>query len=155
MYALRSVEVGVVGMNAANEAVPEREVDSVTVLLAEDEVLLRMVISDHLRSAGFNVLECANGHEARKVMSAIGHVDVVISDVHMASPAEGLELAAWLAENYPSIPVILASGSPGIAASRAWTAYPNVTDFVPKPYAVERIEMLARVRAAGRDASPK
>ena len=142
-------------MHATNEVVPEGEIGSLTVLLAEDEVLLRMMISDHLRSSGFNVLECASGQEARKVISAVGRVDVVVSDVHMLTPAEGLELAAWLSEHHPSIPVILASGSPTIAANEAWKALPNVTDFVPKPYAVERIEMLARARAAARDASPK
>ena len=142
-------------MHATNEVVPEGEIDSLTVLLAEDEVLLRMMMSEHLRSSGFNVLECANGQEARRVIGAVSKVDVVVSDVHMLTPAEGLELAAWLSEHYPAIPVILASGSPTIAATGAWKALPNVTDFVPKPYAVERIEMLARARAAARDASAK
>lgn len=128
---------------------------SLTVLLAEDEVLLRMVMSEHLRATGFNVLECASGEEARKVMGAVGSVDVVVSDVQMKTPSEGLELAAWLGEHYPHIPVILASGSPTIAASKSWKALPNVTDFVPKPYEVERIEMLVRARSAARDASSK
>ncbi len=142
-------------MHATNEVMPEGEIESLTVLLAEDEVLLRMVMSEHLRESGFHVLECANGEEARRVIGAVSRVDVVVSDVHMRTPAEGLELAAWLGENHPSIPVILASGSPTIAANEAWKAYPNVTDFVLKPYAVERIEMLARTRASARDASAK
>jgi DNA-binding NtrC family response regulator len=142
-------------MQSTSETAPEGEIDSLTVLVAEDEVLLRMVMADHLRSSGFVVLECASGEEARKVMEAASRVDVVISDVHMKTPTEGLELAAWLSEHAPSVPVILASGSPTIAANQAWKALPNVTDFVPKPYAVERIEMLARARAAARDASSK
>ncbi len=142
-------------MQSISETAPEGEIDSLTVLVAEDEVLLRMMMADHLRSSGFVVLECASGEEARKVMEASTRVDVVISDVHMKTPTEGLELAAWLGEHAPSIPVILASGSPTIAATQAWKALPNVTDFVPKPYAVERIEMLARARAAARDVSSK
>ena len=142
-------------MHAANEVVPEGEIASLTILLAEDEVLLRMMISDHLRSSGFNVLECANGEEARKVIGAGSHIDVVVSDVHMLTRTEGIELAAWLGQHHPSIPVILASGSSTIAANQAWKALPNVTDFVPKPYAVERIEMLVRARAAAQDASAK
>lgn len=142
-------------MHAANEVVPEGEISSLTVLLAEDEVLLRMNLSDYFRSSGFSVLECANGEEARKVMSAGSHVDVVVSDIHMQSPTEGIDLAAWLGQHFPKIPVILASGSASIAANQGWKALSNVTDFVPKPYAVERIEMLVRMRAAARDASPK
>lgn len=142
-------------MQATNEVIPDGTIDSLTVLLAEDEVLLRMVISDHLRETGFNVLECASGEEARKVIGSVDRVDVVVSDVHMLTPAEGLELAAWLGEHHPAIPVILASGSPTVAANQAWKAYPNVTDFISKPYDVERIEMLARARGAARHASAK
>lgn len=142
-------------MHAANEVIPAGESEALTVLVVEDEVLLRMIISDHLRACGFNVLECANGQEARRVMSAVGHVDVMISDVHMASQLEGVELAAWLGEHYPAIPVILTSGSASVQANAAWKTLSNVTDFVPKPYAVERMEMLARTRSSTQNASPK
>lgn len=142
-------------MHATNEVIPVGEKEALTVLVAEDEVLLRMVISDHLRARGFDVLECANGAEARKVMGAVGHVDVVISDVHMSSQLEGVELATWLGEHYPTIPVILTSGSVSVQANQAWKTLSNVTDFVPKPYAVERMEMLARSRGSAQDASPK
>ncbi len=142
-------------MQATNEVIPEGEIGSLTILIAEDEVLLRMAMSDHLRSSGFNVLECASGEETRKVMGVVGRVDVVVSDVHMQTPLEGLELAAWFGDRYPDIPVILVSGSPTIAANESWKALPNVTDFVPKPYEVERIEILARARAGARGASSK
>jgi hypothetical protein len=46
-------------------------------------------------------------------------------------------------------------GLGAIAASEAWKTMPNGTDFVPKPYAVERIEMLTSARVAARDASPE
>lgn len=142
-------------MHATNEVIPVGESEALTVLVAEDEVLLRMLISDHLRSSGFNVLECANGQEARKVMDAVGHVDVVISDVHMTSQLEGVELATWLGQHYPTIPVILTSGSASVQSNAVWKTLSNVTDFVPKPYAVERMEMLARTRGSAQDASPK
>lgn len=142
-------------MHATNEIAPEVKSASLTVLVAEDEVLLRLMISDHLRECGFNVLEAANGDEARKIMGAIDHVDVVLSDVHMSTPAEGLELAQWLGQSYPALPVILTSGSATIAAAGVWKAHANVTDFVPKPYVVETMERLVRTRAAARGASSK
>lgn len=126
-----------------------------TVLLAEDEVLLRMVIADHLRDSGVNVLEAANGEEARKIIGAVTHVDVVLSDIHMSTASDGLELARWLGEHFPEIPVILTSGSRGIQTAGAWKAYANVTDFVPKPYIAEDMERLIRMRTASRSASSK
>ena len=142
-------------MQATNEIAPEGKSASLTVLVAEDEVLLRLMISDHLRESGFNVLEAANGDEARKIISAIERVDVVVSDVHMSTPAEGLELARWLGQHYPEMPVILTSGSATVAAGSVWKVHANITDFVPKPYVVESMERLVRTRAAARDASSK
>ncbi len=142
-------------MHATHEIAPEGKSASLTILVAEDEVLLRLMISDHLRECGFNVLEAANGDEARKIMGAIESVDVVVSDVHMSTPAEGLELAGWLGQHHPALPVILTSGSAGIAARAAWKAHANITDFVPKPYNVAHMEHLVRTRAAARDSSSK
>jgi CheY-like chemotaxis protein len=142
-------------MHATSEIMPEGAAASITILLAEDEVLLRMVTSDHFRASGFHVLEAANGEEARKLMGAIDHIDIVLTDIHMATPTEGLELAAWLSVEYPDTPVILTSGNRGVAENNAWKVGASVTDFVPKPYLVEDMERLVRLRAASRNASSK
>jgi CheY-like chemotaxis protein len=142
-------------MQANKEIGPAEEQDTPTVLVAEDEVLLRMTLSDHLRTAGFHVLEAANGEEARKIVGAMGGVDILISDVHMPQSNEGFELAKWVGQHYPRIPVILASGSPGAARTMREASLANVTDFVVKPYSETEMERLARVRLSARDASPK
>lgn len=149
------IPVGALWMQATNEISPEKDTVPVTVLVAEDEVILRMTLSEHLRDHHFHVLEAANGAEARKIMDSIETVDVVISDVHMAEEGEGLALARWMAEQHPTIPVILTSGSAEVQKSRAWEASGNVTDFVPKPYAQEVMERLVRARVAARGVAPK
>jgi DNA-binding NtrC family response regulator len=73
----------------------------------------------------------------------------------MAEEGEGIVLARWLGEHYPRIPVLLTSGSQGVARARAWETSANVTDFVPKPYSLGTIERLIRTRIASRDISPK
>lgn len=139
-------------MQASSEISPFTDIEPATALVAEDEVILRMTLADHLRAAGFHVLEAANGGEARKIMTAVEHVDVVISDVHMADREEGFELARWLGEHYPAIPVILTSGSRGAAESGAWRESQNVTDFIGKPYSVPEMERVARSRLKITDA---
>jgi DNA-binding NtrC family response regulator len=142
-------------MQATNEIIPEKDNLAATVLVAEDEVILRMTLCDHLREHNFHVLEAANGAEARRIMDSVDGVDVLISDVHMAEEGEGLALARWMAEQHPAIPVILTSGSAGVQRARAWEGSGNVTDFVPKPYAEDAMERLVRTRIASRDISPK
>lgn len=140
-------------MQATSEVSPVGQTYTPIALVAEDDVLLRMNLSECLREIGFQVLEAANGEEARKIMDAMEIVDVVISDIQMSSPTDGIDLARWMAEKYPAIPVILTSGSAGIAASRAWQVAPNVTAFVPKPYLLPDIEVLLRKHVAARGAS--
>lgn len=126
--------------------------DAPSALVAEDDVLLRLTLCDYLRDAGFYVLEAANGDEARKIMGALERVDIVISDVHMAREGEGLELAQWMGAHYPEIPMILTSGSQGVAGSPELAACHNVV-FVPKPYVQSEMERLARSQIRTRGAA--
>ena len=141
-------------MQANTTTDPADKQDAPTALVAEDDVLLRLALSEYLRDAGFHVLEAANGDEARKIVGASMRVDVLISDVHMAQPGEGLDLAQWIGANHPAIPVILTSGSRGVAESPALAACGNAV-FVPKPYSERQVERLARSRISGRGASSK
>jgi CheY-like chemotaxis protein len=138
-------------MQATNNIGPAVQPDAPIALVAEDEVLLRLALSEHLRGAGFEVLEAATGAEAQLILGAAVRVDVVISDVHMARPGEGFELAGWMAETFPEIPVILTSGSAGAQQEAKSRATKNVTDFVPKPYSREALERLVRARVEGRE----
>jgi CheY-like chemotaxis protein len=52
-----------------------------TVLVVEDEILVRMLITDSLRDAGFTVIEADNADEALSVLRGGCPVDVVVSDV--------------------------------------------------------------------------
>ncbi|HWO73418.1 MAG TPA: response regulator, partial [Dehalococcoidia bacterium] len=55
-----------------------------TVLVVEDEVLIRWVIAEHLRDCGYRVIEAGSGDEAIDVLRRTGlTIDVVLSDVRM------------------------------------------------------------------------
>jgi CheY-like chemotaxis protein len=82
-----------------------------TILVVEDEVLIRLSLSDYLRECGFTVLEAASGDEAIEVLRGRGDdVDLVFSDVQMPGETDGFTLARWVRSNHPEIPVILTSG---------------------------------------------
>jgi len=92
---------------------------SATVLVVEDEVLIRMVISEYLRHCGYRVIEAASGDEALVVLQQPEiNVDAVLSDVQMPGAIDGFALARWVRNNRPGLEVILV-GSPTRAAEAA------------------------------------
>jgi CheY-like chemotaxis protein len=60
------------------------------VLVVEDEILVRLTIADHLRGAGYEVVEAANATEAIAVFASGELVDVVFTDVQMPGAWTGL-----------------------------------------------------------------
>ena len=82
-----------------------------TILLVEDEVLIRVDLAECLRTAGFrNVLEAGNGDQALAMLGAHPAINLVISDVRMPGATDGVALAAWLRANRPQVKVVLVSG---------------------------------------------
>jgi CheY-like chemotaxis protein len=84
-----------------------------TVLVVEDEVLVRLAVARYLRGRGFQVLEAANGAEAVAILSADIAVDVVCSHVQMPGDLNGFALARWVRCNRPSVQTLLTSGHVG------------------------------------------
>jgi DNA-binding NtrC family response regulator len=82
------------------------------VLLVDDEYLVRGVLSEILKEAGFAVVPAENGAEAIHILSRLDTIDLVFSDIKMA-PLDGFEVARWVHEHKPALPVILASGYGG------------------------------------------
>lgn len=120
-----------------------------TVLVVEDEVLIRLVIADYLRECGYRVHEAANADEALAVLESPDvTVDVVFSDVSMPGSMDGFALARWIRANRPQVDVVLTSGIDRTAeiAGTLCEAGP----ILGKPYepqsVVDRIkQLLARV----------
>jgi CheY-like chemotaxis protein len=82
-----------------------------TILVVEDEVLIRLVIAEYLRECGYKVHEAANADEAVVVLEAPEvSVDIVFSDVLMPGAMDGFALARWIRTHRPGIEVILTSG---------------------------------------------
>lgn len=103
-----------------------------TVLVAEDEVLIRMIVSDGLRDAGFSVIEAMNGDEAVEILNSGAPVDLVFSDVRMPGSLDGLGLLAFVRRTFPDLPVVITSGHlpPELAFAD------GAMGFVAKPYEV-------------------
>ncbi len=99
-------------MSPAN-AVPETgsgDKSVPTILVVEDEVLIRLPLAEYLRDCGYRVFEASNVGEAKAVLDADTPVDLVFSDVNMPGNENGFALAVWIRQRHPETKVILTSG---------------------------------------------
>jgi DNA-binding NtrC family response regulator len=105
-----------------------------TILVAEDEVLVRLDISDYLRIHGYNVIEANSAAEAIQVLKNGLEVAVVFTDVRMPGIVDGIDLARYVNSHHPHVPVVITSGHvlpkevPG-----------SLGPFVAKPYDRARV----------------
>jgi CheY-like chemotaxis protein len=82
-----------------------------SVLVVEDDVLVRTVVAAYLRECGFDVVEAGSADEAIRVLEAGIKVDVVFSDVNMPGSMDGFGLAQWLRRERPGLKIILTTGA--------------------------------------------
>lgn len=85
---------------------------SETVLLVEDNAILRVSLADVLSSLGYRVLAAENGVEALAKLTREGEaIDVVLSDLVMPEMG-GVELYRAIRKRFPTLPVLLMTGYP-------------------------------------------
>ncbi|WP_068094599.1 response regulator [Novosphingobium rosa] len=81
-----------------------------TVLVVEDETLVRLYGMDILEDAGFRVLDAGNADEAIAVLQSHDEVSLLFSDIDMPGSMNGLELAHVVHDRWPNIRLLLTSG---------------------------------------------
>lgn len=79
------------------------------ILLVEDEILIRLSVSDFLRNAGYTVIEAGNARDALAVLKIRPDVALVLTDLHMGGAMEGVDLIREVRKTYPGIKLIAAS----------------------------------------------
>ncbi|HEX2764266.1 MAG TPA: response regulator [Allosphingosinicella sp.] len=101
------------------------------VLLVEDEPLVLHSTADLLRDDGYEVLEASGCEEALALLQAEPETRVLVTDLNLSCPGDGVTLAKLVAEKYPDIRLVLVSG--GLRPAR--DDYPERATFFTKPYA--------------------
>jgi CheY-like chemotaxis protein len=81
-----------------------------TVLIVEDEVLVRASTSKYLRDCGFVVLEAVDSEQALDMIRANPLIDVIFADVKLPGPQSGAKLVQSVRKDYPNIKALLTSG---------------------------------------------
>ena len=112
---------------------------SITILVVEDEEMLREFVSDALNALGYRVLSAANGHNAMDVWAAHrDEIDLLLTDVVMPESVSGRQLAHKLIMDKPDLKVIFTSGySAELFGSEFEREKEHV--FLAKPYLPDRL----------------
>jgi DNA-binding response OmpR family regulator len=119
-----------------------------TVLVVDDEPIVREVVVRYLERAGYRTLEAGDGDSARDTIERAG-ADLVVLDV-MLPGTDGLELCRWI-RSRSELPVIMLTAR-GEEADRVVGLELGADDYITKPFSPR--ELAARVRTVLRRAIP-
>ena len=119
---------------------------SATILIVDDDELIRMSLSVMIASMGFHCIVASDGFQAADILKQTP-CDLVLSDIIMPH-IDGLELLKYIRENHPGTDVIIATGY-SERASYADVIKAGAIDFIKKP--IEEAELEAKLARALRE----
>lgn len=115
--------------------------ESVRVLIVEDEWLVRMELVDAFEAEGCAILESASAEDALQILRAGGgDVALLMTDIRLLGPLTGWDLAEQARQSLPSLPVVYLSAN-----------QPEPTRIVPGGVFLEKPALMRNVVAAARE----
>lgn len=121
---------------------------SPTILIVEDEWLLREMVGSHLREAGWDVIEAANGEDALILLEQAPHIDLVFTDIRLNGTLNGWDVGEACRRTVTDLPVIYTSGRSIEPPRRV-----DGSLFFEKPYEPEQIRLACERLFAARRAT--
>src|SRR6266478_7449919 len=106
-----------------------------TVLVVEDEMLLRMLAVDMVEDAGYISVEAVDAEAALAILESSLDIGLLFTDIQMPGKMDGLKLAHAVHERWPAIKIILVSGQ--VTPSEA--DRPANSRFFGKPLEVQQM----------------
>jgi two-component system, response regulator PdtaR len=104
-----------------------------TVLVVEDDFLVRDVLELELQEAGYEVIVAGNADAAIALLEARTDIHLVFTDIDMPGSMDGLKLAACVRDRWPPIHIIITTGK-----ARPLEIPANAL-FIPKPYLAQTV----------------
>lgn len=106
---------------------------SSTILVVEDDAIVRMLIVDVLEELEFSVVEAADAEEALKIVENTDQsIDLMMTDVGLPD-MDGKQLATRVRELRPALPILFASGYAGNID------VPAGMQVIAKPFSIDQL----------------
>jgi CheY-like chemotaxis protein len=111
------------------------------ILVVEDEVEIRLLLTEVLSDAGFDVVEAKDGDQAMQMLEQFESFDLLVTDIAMPGTADGNAVATRAKTLDPQIPVVYVSGRPESLHNNV-----GVGDaFIHKPFSLHDVVRVVRV----------
>lgn len=94
------------------------------VLVVEDEPTIRFLVSEALQESGYEVIEAVSGDDAVVQLARPESVQLLLADLNLGSPTDGVDVALTARRRHPDLPVLFMSGRPDLVQSSARTPMP-------------------------------
>lgn len=107
------------------------------ILIVDDELDMRLVLSAMLKKDGFEVSAAANGREALQILRS-SKMAAVITDLKMPD-MDGMELLTCISERYPEIPVIMITAH-GTINTAVEALKKGAFDYITKPFDLDDLK---------------
>ena len=117
--------------------------DNPTVLIVDDEEMMRDFLQDALDMEGYTVLLADDYGPARDILAS-ENIDLIISDINLPS-ASGTDILKYVKEFHQNMPIILVTGAPDLQTA-VETVKDGAFDYISKPVPI--VKLLERVQAA-------
>lgn len=88
----------------------DRSVAPATILVVEDEMMIRMNTVEMVEDAGYAPLEAADADGAVAMLESRPDIALMVTDIQMPGNMDGVELAQAVHSRWPSIKIIVISG---------------------------------------------
>lgn len=106
-----------------------------TILVVDDEPLIRMSLAAFFEDEGFIVFEADSADTAIATLESHAAIQIVVTDVQMPGAMDGLKLAHFIRDRWPPTILIVSSGVARLTAADL----PSRSAFVAKPVDLQRV----------------
>ena len=121
------------------------------VLLVEDDLLIRELMSESLQDAGYEVLEAEDGAAAMvAIRDPPRRLCILVTDFHMPGALDGSQVAAEARKVMPDLPVVIATGRPDVLQAQ-WRLELGYC-LLKKPYLPSQLVALVQALTSGAQA---
>ena len=107
-----------------------KPIGSDTILIVEDEAIVRFELVDLFEEEGYRVYAAASADEAIALLDKHGEVRVVLTDIEMPGSMDGLKLAHYIRNRFPPTLLLVASGRVSVPRDEM----PTHSAYLAKPF---------------------
>ncbi|MFZ2029640.1 MAG: PAS domain S-box protein [Vitreimonas sp.] len=138
IYLPRHVGDVVEAEEARVAAINERASNGETVLVVDDEVVVRMLVLETLADLGYHALEAGDANAGLKILDSNARIDLLVTDVGLPGGLNGRQMADAARRKRPNLKVLFITGYAENAALGNGQLDPGM-HVLSKPFAMEQL----------------